>query len=88
MTLVHEPERVRSRLSAITTQSSGSAERVLSLPVLARRLRLSEPSVERMLMESELDGIVERAEGGWRLTSDAERRYGACLRALRPEDRV
>ena len=36
--------------------------------------------VAKFFSESELEGLVERVSGGWRLTKATERRLGAALR--------
>jgi hypothetical protein len=45
-------------------------------------LGTSEAKLAAVLQESEAGGLVERCDGGWRLTDRAERRYGQHLRNL------
>ena len=56
---------------------------------LARSLHGGIEWTERLLAESEVDGIVERIGDGWRLTTEAEARFGRHLRSLSvPRDRL
>ncbi len=57
-------------------------ERALPTATLARRLNRSHAWTEQLLAESEADGIVESADGVWRLSDEAERRFGRALRGL------
>lgn len=42
--------------------------------------------LDRLLGEDEARGIVERVEGRWRLTTDAELKFGWALRHLKISD--
>lgn len=60
---------------------AGAAEG-LSDTEIAQAIGLSTAAVQELLSSEARRGIVVRGPGGWRLTTDAERRYGHALRAL------
>jgi DNA-binding IclR family transcriptional regulator len=49
---------------------------------LAATIALSEKRALPILRGLERDGLAEQTLGGWRLTVEAERRYGWALRAF------
>jgi len=57
----------------------------LTVRELARRLDRPERHVRLLLEFDQRRGLVERTRnGGWRLTAEAERRYGRVLRETTP----
>ncbi len=68
-----------ARAAVVTANGSETA---LSTATLAARLNRRVEWTEELLAESEADGIVESADGAWRLSVEAERRFGPALRAL------
>ncbi len=60
----------------------GKAERGLSTATIAARLNRSTEQTAQLLAESEDAGIVQAQGGGWRLSDEAERRFGQALRCL------
>ncbi len=68
-----------------TREVSGVTDRLLTAAELAFRLERPEPYVLLMLEFDRRRGLVEQDKSGaWRLTREAERRYGRALRELRP----
>ena len=57
----------------------------MSERAIARATNQPVERVVELLGEEWQGGLVEPAEDGWRLTADAERRFGAALRALGSE---
>ena len=56
---------------------------------LAARIGRSSRYVAELVEDCRERGLVEQdGSGGWRLTREAERRYGEALRGLRDEDAV
>ncbi len=66
---------------AVVVTANGS-ETALTTATLAARLNHSIQWTEELLAESEADGIVESADGAWRLSDEAEHRFGRALRGL------
>ena len=49
---------------------------------VSRSIRRSPTETEAILAELERDGIARETDGHWRLTDDAEARFGRCFREL------
>ena len=65
-----------------SANGNGTTPAVRSTADLARLLNRGPEWVERLMAESEAEGVVERVNGGWRLSEAGEARYGRALRAL------
>jgi hypothetical protein len=66
----------------MTTQTQ---QRALSEGAIALATRLSPAQIVEILREDCRRGVAERTPDGWRLSRDAERRFGPALRALGDE---
>ena len=66
----------------MTTLSNGTTPAVRSTADLGRLLNRGQDWIERLMAESEAMGVVERINGGWRLSEAGERRFGTALRAM------
>ena len=49
---------------------------------VSRSIRRSPTETEEILAELERDRIAEKTDGLWRLTDEAEARFGRCFREL------
>ena len=76
----HQGRRRGSRWS-LSPNGNGTAH-CRSVPELAELLNRSDEWTLALLEESERGGVVERVNGGWRLSEAGESRYGRALRAL------
>src|SRR3954447_10480301 len=65
------------RVMSTTVDARGLSERTI-----AAATRQTVDQVTDILGQEWRRGTVEPAEGGWRLTADAERRFGEALRSL------
>ena len=77
----HEGRRRGSRWS-LSPSRNGRHPASRSTEELAGLLNRSPAWTEALLEESERGGVVERVNGGWRLSEAGERRYGTALRSL------
>ena len=77
----HVGRRKGSRWS-LAPSRNGRHPASRSTEELAGLLNRSPAWTEALLEESERGGVVERVNGGWRLSTAGELRYGRALRAL------